>query len=61
METDKATRDKAVRGLSAFICDEANAQLSPPEMAKLWKGIFYCSFNFQLQLPQVPEHILYGL
>ncbi|KAF8332631.1 ribosomal RNA processing protein [Cantharellus anzutake] len=40
--SDKSTRDKAVNGLTAFLCHESNARLSDKDMAKLWKGIFYC-------------------
>ena len=31
-----------MNGLVSFICHESNAHLSEKEMAKLWKGIFYC-------------------
>lgn len=41
-DKDKKTRDKAVRALTAFLSDGDNAQLPEKEMAKLWKGIFYC-------------------
>jgi ribosomal RNA-processing protein 1 len=37
---DKKTRDKAVKGLAAFLSSQDG--LPPTEMAKLWKGIFYC-------------------
>ncbi|KAI0782347.1 ribosomal RNA processing protein [Irpex lacteus] len=47
--TDKKTRDKAIKSLAAFLSqpsdgDDANvARILPKsEMAKLWKGIFYC-------------------
>ncbi|KAI0347723.1 Nop52-domain-containing protein [Trametopsis cervina] len=40
--TDKKTRDKAVKDLSVFLSDPARAAMPPAEMAKLWKGIFYC-------------------
>lgn len=55
--TDKAVRDAAVRNLSAYLSrgsEEADGaegsmengstftQLNDGEMAKLWKGLFYC-------------------
>ena len=49
VQPDKKTRDKAIKGLTAFLSqsgeDEATAGkvLSKGEMAKLWKGIFYCT------------------
>ncbi|KAK0465595.1 nucleolar protein,Nop52-domain-containing protein [Desarmillaria tabescens] len=39
--TDKKVRDKAIKNLSVFLSDSKDA-LPPPEMARLWKGIFYC-------------------
>ncbi|KAJ7446482.1 nucleolar protein,Nop52-domain-containing protein [Mycena galericulata] len=40
--TDKKTRDKAVKALSAFLSDDTQEPISKPDMDKLWKGIFYC-------------------
>ncbi|KZV76929.1 Nop52-domain-containing protein [Peniophora sp. CONT] len=40
--TEKATRDKAIQSLAVFLSEPANARMSPGDMAKLWKGIFYC-------------------
>ncbi|TDL28058.1 Nop52-domain-containing protein [Rickenella mellea] len=40
--TDKRTRDKAVKSLAAFLSDPTRDDLPETEMAKLWKGIFYC-------------------
>ncbi|KDQ63212.1 hypothetical protein JAAARDRAFT_65281 [Jaapia argillacea MUCL 33604] len=40
--TDKKTRDKAVKNLSQFLSDSSRDAIPKPEMAKLWKGIFYC-------------------
>ncbi|KAI0274978.1 hypothetical protein BC834DRAFT_24462 [Gloeopeniophorella convolvens] len=40
--TDKKTRDKAVKNLSAFLSDAERPPLSNNDMDKLWKGIFYC-------------------
>ncbi|KAL5535299.1 hypothetical protein ACEPAF_3393 [Sanghuangporus sanghuang] len=40
--TDKKTRDKAVKNLAAFLSTPAQNAFSKYEMAKLWKGIFYC-------------------
>ncbi|KAH9913329.1 Nop52-domain-containing protein [Epithele typhae] len=40
--TDKKTRDKAIKSLAAFLSDPAREALPKAEMAKLWKGIFYC-------------------
>ncbi|KAG7452318.1 Nop52-domain-containing protein [Guyanagaster necrorhizus] len=39
--TDKKVRDKAIKTLSVFLSDSEDT-LPPPELAKLWKGIFYC-------------------
>lgn len=44
-------RDSAIRSLEAFLSrgsgDEGDAYepLSDAEMAKLWKGLFYCECN----------------
>ncbi len=38
---DKKVRDKAIKNLSVFLSDSEDA-LPPLELAKLWKGIFYC-------------------
>ncbi|KAI0334375.1 Nop52-domain-containing protein [Cubamyces sp. BRFM 1775] len=40
--TDKKTRDKAIKSLAAFLSDPSRDVLPKAEMAKLWKGIFYC-------------------
>lgn len=40
---DKKTRDKATKRLTAFLSDPSRDGLSHAEMAKLWKGIFYCT------------------
>jgi len=40
--SDKKTRDKAVRSLAKFLSESHEKALPKPEMAKLWKGIFYC-------------------
>jgi len=41
--TDKKTRDKAVKNLATFLSNSSqDAALPDLEMAKLWKGIFYC-------------------
>ncbi|KAG7099613.1 hypothetical protein E1B28_001441 [Marasmius oreades] len=39
--TDKNTRDKAIKNLATFLSDTEN-EIPKAEMAKLWKGIFYC-------------------
>ena len=42
---DKKTRDKAIKNLSVFLSGSSPEDvLSELEMAKLWKGIFYCAF-----------------
>lgn len=41
---DKKTRDKAVKSLAAFL-SSARQPLPKLEMAKLWKGIFYCKMG----------------
>ncbi|KAI0697576.1 Nop52-domain-containing protein [Cytidiella melzeri] len=40
--TDKKTRDKAIKSLTAFLSTDDASALPKSEMAKLWKGIFYC-------------------
>ena len=43
--TEKRVRDRAIRSLSAFLlrsAQEGGLAMSPLEIAKLWKGIFYC-------------------
>ncbi|PWN52297.1 Nop52-domain-containing protein [Violaceomyces palustris] len=40
--TEKKTRDGAIRSLAAFLAKKGTEPLPPVEMAKLWKGIFYC-------------------
>ncbi|CAL1694115.1 unnamed protein product [Somion occarium] len=40
--TDKKTRDKAIKSLATFLSDPSKDELPKLEMAKLWKGIFYC-------------------
>ncbi|KAG6337072.1 hypothetical protein ID866_2025 [Astraeus odoratus] len=40
--SEKKTRDKAVKNLAAFLSSNENNAMSDIEMAKLWKGIFYC-------------------
>ncbi|KAK2461551.1 hypothetical protein APHAL10511_006014 [Amanita phalloides] len=41
--TDKKTRDKTIQQLSAFLSsDSSHDVLSKSDLAKLWKGIFYC-------------------
>ena len=47
-DSDKETRDRAVQGLSAFLCDGDNAKLPEKDMTKLWKGIFYCKHVYFL-------------
>ncbi|KAI9570285.1 Nop52-domain-containing protein [Boletus coccyginus] len=39
---DKKTRDKAVKHLTLFLSDPENNVLPEIEIAKLWKGLFYC-------------------
>ncbi|KIK97559.1 hypothetical protein PAXRUDRAFT_824818 [Paxillus rubicundulus Ve08.2h10] len=40
--SEKKTRDKAVKNLAVFLSNDENNAMSDIEMAKLWKGIFYC-------------------
>ncbi|KIL71672.1 hypothetical protein M378DRAFT_155269 [Amanita muscaria Koide BX008] len=41
--TDKKTRDRAIKQLSNFLSTDASKNtLSKSDLAKLWKGIFYC-------------------
>ena len=55
---DKATRDKAVKHLVQFLSDSTASVLSDDrELAKLWKGIFYCA-SPPLSLPCHPSRSL---
>ncbi|KAG1783542.1 Nop52-domain-containing protein [Suillus placidus] len=40
--SEKKTRDKAVKNLAVFLSNDSENVLPDLEMAKLWKGIFYC-------------------
>ncbi|KAG1838345.1 Nop52-domain-containing protein [Suillus tomentosus] len=40
--SEKKTRDKAVKNLAVFLSSDSENVLPDLEMAKLWKGIFYC-------------------
>jgi len=43
LQEDKKTRDKAIKQLSEFLSsDTSQDALSRSDLAKLWKGIFYC-------------------
>ena len=43
---EKATRDKAVKHLVQFLSQPSGRVLSDDlELAKLWKGIFYCALT----------------
>ena len=41
---DKKTRDKAVKQLASFFSNPENNALPETEIAKLWKGLFYCKY-----------------
>lgn len=48
---EKSTRDKAVRHLVEFLSRPAENVLSNDlELAKLWKGIFYCALAYRSPL-----------
>lgn len=49
---DKKTRDRAMKSLTAFLSAESHQTLPPADMAKLWKGIFYCP-SYSLFPPRV--------
>jgi ribosomal RNA-processing protein 1 len=40
--TEKKTRDGAIKSLANFLSQSDLEPMSDAEMAKLWKGIFYC-------------------
>ncbi|KAF9225487.1 Nop52-domain-containing protein [Gyrodon lividus] len=40
--SEKKIRDKAVKNLAVFLSNDESNVMSDIEMAKLWKGIFYC-------------------
>ena len=44
--TEKKVRDGAVRSLARYLATEGAEELLQQrgEMAKLWKGIFYCGY-----------------
>lgn len=44
---EKGTRDKAVKNMSAFLSNSPRDALPALEMAKLWKGIFYCPYTLK--------------
>ena len=43
---DKKTRDKAIKNLSGFLSNNSQEPLPNSELAKLWKGLFYCMSFF---------------
>lgn len=54
---EKATRDKAVKHLVQFLSQPSGRVLSDDlELAKLWKGIFYCALP--LIIPGLPAKVL---
>ncbi len=57
---DKKTRDKAVRSLAKFLSESHEKALPKPEMAKLWKGIFYCALFFDSVLSPCSAQALPG-
>lgn len=40
--TEKKIRDGAIKSLANYLAQSDQEPLSDAEMAKLWKGIFYC-------------------
>lgn len=46
---DKKTRDKAIKNLSTFLSVSGEDALPKNEVAKLWKGIFYCTCFISLR------------
>ena len=44
---DKKTRDKTTKKLAVFLSAPSRNGLTHAEMAKLWKGIFYCAYDPQ--------------
>lgn len=48
VSVDKKTRDKATKQLASFLSEPSRDGLPHAEMAKLWKGIFYCMHHAQL-------------
>ena len=55
---EKATRDRAVKNLVRFLShSEANVLSNDLELAKLWKGIFYCT-STRLLSPDHPQWCL---
>lgn len=46
--TEKRVRDRAIRSLAAFLlksAEENGLSMSSTELSKLWKGIFYCTYE----------------
>ena len=59
MFTDKKTRDKAVKHLAVFLSNSSqDAALPDLEMAKLWKGIFYCASHRSVCVLSSSENIV---
>lgn len=52
---DKETRDKAVKHLALFLSNPENNALPDIEIAKLWKGLFYCKSSFSV--PHQLHHV----
>ncbi|KAG8933482.1 hypothetical protein FRC02_011771 [Tulasnella sp. 418] len=50
--SDKKTRDKAVKSLAAFLSNTGEKPLSKLDMAKLWKGLFFCFWHSDKPLVQ---------
>ncbi|CAL9103118.1 unnamed protein product [Musa acuminata var. zebrina] len=42
---NKAARDRAVRVLSSWLCRQSDDAVSDADLAKIWKGIFYCVWH----------------
>jgi len=64
---DRKVRDRAIQSLIAFLSRGAGdsddtaegssgyVRLSDGEMAKLWKGLFYCTYTHASQHPELME------
>ncbi|URE05340.1 Nucleolar protein,Nop52 containing protein [Musa troglodytarum] len=42
---NKAARDRAVRALSSWLCRQSDDAVSDADLAKIWKGLFYCVWH----------------
>ncbi|RZS15993.1 hypothetical protein BHM03_00047925 [Ensete ventricosum] len=42
---NRTARDRAVRALSSWLCHQTDDAVSDADLAKIWKGLFYCVWH----------------